>query len=135
MKRLNEHGWGLNVMLAFISVFFIAIIMIAYLSNLNGLGPSSNNDNSVDKNFVNQYKNYESAIKNEAIKYQEEKYPYIVDGDSFYVNIKKLSDNDEILQTCSGYVEFGRENNVYYYKPYLNCGSYKTNGYVSSLDK
>lgn len=38
MKRLNERGWGLAAMLAFLVVFFLAIIIVAILSSTMGIG-------------------------------------------------------------------------------------------------
>ena len=38
MKKLNNRGWGLGVLLAFLLVFFIAIILISIGASNLGLG-------------------------------------------------------------------------------------------------
>lgn len=37
MKKLNNKGWGLGVMLAFMAIFFLAILIISILSARYGL--------------------------------------------------------------------------------------------------
>ena len=37
MFKLNNHGWGLGVLLAFLVVFFIAIILISVSASSIGI--------------------------------------------------------------------------------------------------
>lgn len=38
MLHLNNRGWGLSVLLAFIFIFFIAILLISMVASNMGLG-------------------------------------------------------------------------------------------------
>lgn len=134
MTKLNNKGWGLGIFLVFIAVFFLAIIMITYIANKNGMGARPIDKTTNDNSIIKTYKEYEILVKEKAIEYQETNYPNIAEGDSFYVNVKKLGVNSKITNKCSGYVKLGKENNIYIYEPYLKCGGYKTNGYISDLD-
>lgn len=135
MKKLDNRGWGLSLFLTFIGVFFVAIILVAHLSTKYGIGPTNTDTSSKNNSIIQEYKEYEMLVKEASVKYQEHHYPIIDNGDSFYVNIDKLDIDKDILNKCSGYVEFGMNNDIYYYSPYLHCGNYKTSGYISSLDK
>ena len=121
MKKLNQEGWGLSTFLSFIAIIFIAILLVAHLSNKYGMGPTGTDNSSKGNEFLE--------------KYQESHYPNIDNGDTFYVNINKLSVEEKILEECTGYVEFGIRDEIYYYSPYLKCGTYKTKGYIKNLDK
>lgn len=133
MKNLNNEGWGLGIFLVFIGVFFIALILITVIANKNGMDAESRPEYPKNEELIN-YKQYEIIVKEEGIKYQEQNYPRIADGDSFYINIKKLDLDSEIIRKCTGYIKLGKNNNIYIYEPYLKCGSYKTDGYINSLD-
>ena len=130
--KLNNEGWGLSVLLAFIGVFFVAILLVSYISNKYGLGPNDTT-NPINNSLLETYKGYETEVKSAAIRYQEEHYSNIQNDDSFYVNITKLDISNKILNSCTGYAKFGRSNNIYYYEPYLSCGNYKTSGYINGL--
>lgn len=133
MKKINNKGWGLTVFLVFIFIFFFTILLVAYLANKNGIGPQDTNNNYNNLNTVN-YKEYENIVREKAIIYQEVHYPEISEGDSFYVNIRKLEIDSKIKNSCTGYVKLGKSLLNYTYEPYLNCGSYVTNGYDADFD-
>lgn len=135
MKRLNNKGWGLSVFLIYIAVFFIAIIIITYIANRNGLGADVGANTIIENPFLKTYKQYEITVKESAMVYQERNYPNIKNGDSFYVNIDKLNLSNDITTRCSGYVELGKKDDIYIYNPYIKCGTYKTAGYISDFDK
>ena len=135
MKKLDYKGSGLGMFLTIIGVFFIAIILITYVANKNGMGSHSYKEEPIENPHLKEYKQYEVVVKESAVKYQEQNYPYINEGDTFYINISKLNIEEKITKNCSGYVEFGKQNGSYIYNPYLKCGTYKTNGYINDLDK
>lgn len=132
--KLNNKGWGLSVLLAFIGVFFVAIILISYLSNKYGYGPTNTSSTNPTNTLVEKYRGYETEVKEAAVKYQEEHYPNIDNGDQFYINISKLNIGSYIKSSCTGYVKYGKTNDLFYYDPYLKCGDYETNGYISDFD-
>ncbi len=133
MLKLDNKGWGLGVFLVFIGVFFVAIILITYVANKNGMGSGNNYYFEDNNTLLKSYKEYELIVKERAIVYQEQNYPYIDDGDIFYININKLDVSDKIKSDCDGYAKIGKENGIYIYEPYLMCGNYKTSGYVNDL--
>ncbi len=135
MKKLNQEGWGLSTFMALIAIIFIAIILVAHLSNKYGMGPTQMDSSTKGNEMLEKYKEYETMVKESSVKYQENYYPNIESGDSFYVNINKLDISENIINDCTGYVEFGIKDKIYYYSPYLKCNNYKTSGYISSLDK
>lgn len=139
MKRLNNNGWGLGIFITFICVFFIAIIMIIYVSNKYNIGIENVNKYD-DKGIVEDsnkdlYESYEKEVKEAAIMYQEKNYPNISNGEMFYTNILNLNISSKIYDSCTGYVEFSKKNDIYYYIPFLDCGSYKSQGYNLKYDK
>lgn len=135
MKKINNEGWGLGVMITFLGVFFVAIVMVVYISNKYDIGIKNTYVINEEKNNTNQnnYNVYETLIKEKAIIYQENYYPNISNNDKFYTNINNLDLDKEITNICSGYVEFGKNDDSYYYYPYIKCQNYKTKGYQSHL--
>ena len=98
MKKLNQEGWGLSTFLSFIAIIFIAILLVAHLSNKYGMGPTGTDNSSKGNEFLEKYQNYETIVKESSVKYQESHYPNIDNGDTFYVNINKLSVEEKILE-------------------------------------
>ena len=129
MKSLNNKGWGLGSFIIFICIFMFSILLVAVLANKNGIGPDSENIMKTDNELIEQYHNYEQLVKEASIRYQEENYPYISDGDSFNVNINRLDIPNEIQKKCSGYAIVEKKEEVYIYSPYIKCGNYSTEGY------
>lgn len=139
MNKLNNNGWGLGVFIAFIGVFFVAIIMIVYVSNKYNVGIEKinvgNTSEKVNTTFEQKYEEYEKQIKEKSILYQESNYPNILNDEVFYTSINNLDLSEKILKECTGYVEFKKSDNIYYYSPYIDCGTYKTNNYNPNLNK
>ncbi len=132
--KLNEEGWGLGVFVICLSVFFVAIIVVALLTNKVNLSARPGEDNNeVEPNEAiseaQKYSSYETAIKSSAQGYKNENYPDIKDGDLFYVNIDSLSLGDEIKNDCDGYAKIGMINGTDYYEAYIKCSKYTTAGY------
>ena len=121
--------------MAFIFVFFVAILLITYVANKNGMGSNSNYIFENNNSLIITYKEYEAIVKERAISYQEQNYPFIADGDTFYININRFDLPEKIKNSCDGYAKIGKENEVFIYEPYLKCGSYITSGYVDGLSE
>lgn len=134
MKKLDNRGWGLGIFVIYVCIFFMAIVLVSYIADKNNLGADGDIQMTTDDKILLQYKEYESEVKNVALKYQKENYPDMNRGDSFSVNINKLEISDRILHRCSGYVIFSNKEGIYSANPYLKCGSYRTSGYSSNLD-
>ncbi len=52
MKKLNERGWGLGAFIAFLVVFFLAIIAVTILSNTMGIGGSHSPNRTVQSEII-----------------------------------------------------------------------------------
>jgi len=127
MIKLNNKGWGLTTFLVYLFIFLFAIILVAILVNKNGIGPDSESILMPEDELIEKYHGYERIVRDSAITYQEENYPYLSNGDRYVVDIERLDIPSEITKKCSGNVVIEKNNDVYSYKPYLNCGSYQTN--------
>lgn len=120
MLHLNEHGWGLSTLIAFIFVFLLAILLIsvnAYkmglttdnVSNLpisrpgdndnrdnssNDISSSNNSNSNIDNNgngsTTSSYLELENKLKSAGIMYKDTYYNTLVEGDSVYVTSKQL---------------------------------------------
>lgn len=134
MKNIDNKGWGLAIFVAYIGIFFGAILLVSYIADKNNLGADGNIQMTSDKTLIQQYKEYEREVKSIAESYQKEKYPEIKNEDSIYININKLDIRDTILHRCTGYVIISNKNGIYSTEPYIKCGSYRTSGYSSNLD-
>ena len=55
MKKLNQEGWGLSTFLSFIAIIFIAILLVAHLSNKYGMGPTGTDNSSKGNEFLEKY--------------------------------------------------------------------------------
>ncbi len=152
MLHLNEHGWGLGTLIAFIFVFLLAILLIsvnAYkmgltdgnISNVPITNPNDNKDftNSTNKDNIT-YLELENKLVVAGSSYKQLYYNDLVVGDSVYVTDKQLSsvgfiDNLVINNIqCKGYVQIKNNGESFSYTPYLKCGdNYKTEGYIEDL--
>lgn len=155
MLHLNEHGWGLGTLIAFIFVFLLAILLIsvnAYkmgltsgnVSNLPISRPGDNNqdDTSIgeDTSSNSTYLELENKLSSAAIMYKDTYYSNLVAGDSVYVTNKQLAFNGFLNENrfnsgeCTGYVKIMNNSGNFQYIPYLSCGSkYQTSGFISDL--
>ena len=129
MYKLNNRGWGLGVFLVYMFVFILAIFIITVLINKNGLGSNSENIMTTEEERTLEYEKYEQIVRDSAIDYREENYPYISDEEEFKINITLLDIPNEITRKCEGYVIIEKNSEGYNYSPYLKCGSYNTPGY------
>lgn len=126
MNRLDNRGWGLGIFLIFIFIFLFAILLVTVLANKNGIGSNSESVFEDKNELIEKYKAYEKIVKQSAVTYQEENYPYLSDGDSFDVDINRLDIPSEINKKCTGYVHVEKIKDIYSYTPYLKCGNYYT---------
>ncbi len=137
---LNNNGWGIRVVFAFILVLFIALFV--FYSMLNG-----NNIFDGELNRFNEtYESIENNIRKASIEYQAEYYKNIEDNEEFEkltIQIERLIetgflDNVKDVQTgkeCSGYVLLERRNDNIEHISYIKCDSYTTNGYEEFMDE
>lgn len=152
MLHLNEHGWGLGTLIAFIFVFLLAILLISINAYKMGLTdrsisnvPVTNSDDN--KGFTNSsnnnnitYLELENKLVVAGSSYKQLYYNDLMIGDSVYVTDKQLSavgfiDNLVINNIqCKGYVQIKNNGDSFSYIPYLKCGdNYKSNGYIEDL--
>lgn len=157
MKKLNNRGWGLGMMLIFIAVFVLALIIIIIQANNLGIAgnmqyekisptmtptlvpkPEVTNTPTIPSN--ESYEELERTVKNAAFSYQQQYYVSLQSGDSIYVSVRKLIEKnllsvlvDKNGNVCSGYVQLVGGSNT---SPsvYLKCDGYITPGYESYLD-
>lgn len=145
MKKLNQEGWGLSVFLAFIIVFFIAIILIAIGSAKVGIAggggePSqpihTSNGSNYTESEIEQAKSYEEMVKSATSKYLLEKLQNQIDGEETIVMSSTLNDNHYLNpfsvagNICNGYSVIRKMDQEFEITPYIECGSvYTTDGY------
>lgn len=153
MKKLNNQGWGLGVFLAFVVIFIFCIFIASINAYKVGLGkepPSVQFGDDVNKpspspsdngtSNVSGKEKYKDLIKNvnlAADKYRVDYYSSLLNGDSVFVPIKTLKENNYLQDTknCSGYVKIINQNGSFQYKTYLKCPDYESDGYISDLDE
>lgn len=133
MFKLNNRGWGLGMFLAFIGIFFLAIVMIIVVSRQYDLGLVENVDNSVTPNDKVKYVNYEKAVKEASAVYSSKILTNIQNGDIFYVDINNLDVSDTIKSTCDGYSKIVKKDGTILHYAYIKCGNYSTSGYNYSV--
>lgn len=141
MRKLNQEGWGLSVFLAFIIVFFIAIILIAIGSAKVGISgenndsiqptPSSTGSNYTDTE-IDQAKSYEEMVKSATAKYLLEKLQNQIDGQEMIILSSTLSDAHYLDpftvagNPCSGYSVVRKTDSGLEIVPYIECGGVYT---------
>lgn len=141
MIKLNNRGWGLQVMMIFVLILMIALVVIAVLVNQTFsdiVGPVKDPIVNPGNDDVS-YKDLEKKLLNAVKKYQEIHYSDIssLDGDMITVSLDKLKKEEligeiEDIKTskpCSGYGTFGLKNEKLVHNAYLKCDNYKTSGY------
>ena len=157
--KLNNRGWGLQVMLASILVLMLGLVIAAVLIQQNFgdiLGPIDDNEpgsgisrpnedddkNEPDKPNYKTYSELEDIVLEATKKYQKEYYSDILDGEKVSVTIKQLINEkliDEINDikdgsACTGYGLFTLKDGKITYNAYLNCSNYQTIGYNEIYD-
>ncbi len=140
----NEYGWGLNNVIAFLAVIFLAIIitMMMYNRSIAELFGGKPDKTKAEET----YQDLEEALKPATRAYLDNFYYKLLDdGESGRVTVKELEE-DKILKAiidvqdnktrCSGYVEFAKNNGITSYDPYIKCGkNYETDGYTAKYDE
>ncbi len=136
---MNNGGWGLKSAIFFIIVMCLSILvtMIMYnrtITSLFGADPNSLTYGDIEDELLHAARNYTNNFY----------YKVLEDGDNDYVTVKSLEQNKIINTikdprnkdiTCTGYVNFYRQNGQNYYAPYLKCGNnYQTLGYRAEYD-
>lgn len=151
MKKLDQRGWGLSVFLAFIVVFFIAIVLISIGAQKVGLDPYSNVSNpttSVDPNVkhytdseISEAVGFESSVRDSAARYFMEVYGGQWSEDRSILTVSKLIEKSYLQpfsvagNSCGGYVKVQSSNGELSYIPYIQCGEvYMTEGFDYSLE-
>lgn len=135
MLKLNNRGWGLQVMLACVLVLMIALVIISVLANKvfkNMLEPIDGSSTS------NIYKTFESQVLEASKKYQSTYYSNIEQGDEIVVTVEKLKEknllttNDD-TSICTGHTIIKNDSKITYHT-YIKCGSkYMTAGYQNNV--
>ncbi len=117
MMKLDNKGWGFAMFIAFIFVFLLAILMIAYMVNHFETGLSSERDDNITYTQHEIYRKYEKLVKKAAesafSNHTEE-----------YININDLDISNAIKSECVGYVLL--DSSSLEYTAYLKCGNYQT---------
>ena len=151
--KLNNRGWGLQVMLAAIFVLMIGLIIVAILIQQtfgDMFSPTDKPSDPVieqpDKKPTDTpqytYQELEDMVLSATKKYQKEFYQDILDGEKISVTIDRLV-AEELLKevkdvedgtTCSGYGLFTLNDGELTYHAYLNCSNYQTIGYNEIYD-
>lgn len=164
MNKLNNKGWGLGAMIAFLGVFILAILIIVIQSNRLGIAggqvskpiptktpnvtstptpsikPTSKPDATAKPKPTYNYAELENLVEKSSVKYQEKYYPKLVKEDSVYVTVKKLLEEKylaDLIDTDGNFCTgYVKISNMetIKYKAFIKCGTYQTEGYLDYLD-
>lgn len=137
---MNNKGGGFNDIFIFLAVICLAILVTMVMYNktikdlFGGEDTTKMTYNEIEENLIGSAQNYTDNFY----------YKPLENGDHDYVTIRTLEtegiiqtiiDPEDDKTTCTGYVEFSKEDDHTTYKPYLRCGSdYKTRGYKEKYD-
>lgn len=150
--KLNNRGWGLQVMIASILVLMLGLVIVAILIQQtfgDVFDPIDENNPSSGINRPNEqpeesetYDDLEDLVLEATKKYQQEYYSDILDGEIISVTIKQLINEkliDEVNDVedgspCTGYGIFTLKDGEITYNAYLNCNNYQTTGYNTTYD-
>ncbi len=137
---MNERGGGINDVFIFLAVICLAVLvtMVMYNKTIKDLFSGDDTTkmtyNEIEESLINSAKNYTDNYY----------YKPLENGDNDYVTVRTL-ETEGIIQTiidpeddkitCTGYVNFSKEDDQTTYEPYLRCGSnYETTGYEEKYD-
>ncbi|MEG2322357.1 MAG: hypothetical protein RSB71_02595 [Bacilli bacterium] len=135
MLKLNNRGWGLQIMMVFILILMIGLVITAVLikQNFGGIFGEVLPDTS---------KSIEEVVVLASQQYQKEYYNDMLDGEKITVTLKTLKSKNLIKDVkykdkqCSGYAIFSKKNDKIDHKAYLKCGAdYGTKGYLEQFDR
>lgn len=126
MFKLNDCGWGFVSFLAYLFLFFLALLMILYTVNDLEDGLSSEKRGNVSYSEYEVYNRYEETIEESAMNYKNK--------NNFFefINILDLDVSETIKTKCSGYVRYDYDSECY--NAYIKCGSYETSGYNAQYE-
>ncbi len=155
--KLNNRGWGLQVMLVSILVLMLGLVIAAVLIQqdfgymFDPIGEDSSGGNvsrpSDDEEEIKEpeYKTYdelEEIVLEATEVYQKEYYSDILDGERISVTIRQLI-NENLIDgindiedgsACTGYGLFTLNDGKITYEAFLNCSNYQTIGYNEIYD-
>ena len=157
MYKLNNHGWGLQVLIASILVLMIGLVIVAILiqqtfgdimGSIDDSGQSivdekPSQDSTLDSEEPKYtYEKLENMLLEATKEYQKKFYDDILDGEKISVTIKRLVSEgllNEIKDIkdnsiCTGYGLFNLDDGKITYKAFLNCSNYQTIGYNEIYD-
>ncbi len=149
--KLNNRGWGLQMLLACILVLMIGLVIVSALVNKNfgylfqpidSSNEESKEPSKDDEQPTKTYEQLETSVKEATKKYQAKYYSNILDGEKITVTINQLIKEkliDKIVdikdnKVCTGYGQFILKNNTITYEAFLNCSNYQTLGYNEIYD-
>ena len=120
MKQLKTISivWGLIIIILFGTLTFFALRW---------------------KNHVYPYTELEEKLITTTKKYYESKYQYPAAGESKYISLDELKENNLIESLkkdddeCNGFVKVTK-NNVIEYKSYIKCNNYTTKDYDKYIE-
>lgn len=140
---LNNRGWGSKDVMMIITVMAVAIMvtMFIYNKNFKSLFEGDTDKDSLATATYN-YEKAEDILKNAAKEYYEDNFSSDKVGEIplMTVTSSTLKDKDYLNNlkandySCSGYVNIKNSNSKITYDPYIRCGTYKTEGYSSTLN-
>lgn len=124
--KLNNNGWGLQVMMLFILVLMIALVIVYIMVNRNFSDIVGYDYKSEETKVIVALKKY---YKNNDIK--------INNGEEKIVSTKKLKEEKLLtdFNKCSGYGLLKNKNGKIIYDAYIRCDKYITDGYINYLDE
>jgi hypothetical protein len=135
--KLNNHGWGLQMMMVFVLILMICLVIVAALIDKN----FKYLEDETVKSTTFDYSKLEKQVVEATQKYIDNKKIQLDNDDTYTITIKKLQNEnllDEIKddsKKCTGYSVVENISGKLIYNAYINCGSnYKTKNYSSNFD-
>lgn len=129
--KLNNKGWGIQVMMVFILILMICLVIIATLINSNFKELTNTNSS---KSF--DYKKLEQQMTDACEKYISIKNVQLENDDTYKITLNKLQNENLISEIrddfskCTGYSVIEKKNNKTFCTSYIKCGNnYKTKNY------
>lgn len=134
--KLNNHGWGLQVMMVFVLILMICLVIVSALVNKNF---SYLIDDNESQSF--DYTTLEKKVIESSKQYIKIKNIDVNDTFSYIITVKQLQEEkllDDLrdnFSRCTGYSVVESDGKKLVYNSYIKCGSnYKTKEYNSKLD-
>ena len=150
---MNEKGWGLKDFLLILGIIFFALLITVVIYKVSfkkddpvdPIDPKSDIETKI-VSYYESYQDMEDAIKNAAMRYQNDHYQGKLESDETWIlsyNLllkddylkRKLYDLSDVNDECNGYVVFEKKGSNISYYPYIKCKNYKTAGYDSTKEE